>query len=40
MNSFVVVPTDNEADNIAKFAAALFDLNVPDLKVLIVDGFR
>ncbi len=37
MNSFVVVPTYNEADNIGKFAAALFDLKIPNLKVLIVD---
>ncbi len=37
MKSIVVVPTYNEADNIAACAAALFALNVPDLEVLIVD---
>lgn len=37
MNAFVVVPTYNEADNIGKFAAALFDLKIPNLKALIVD---
>jgi dolichol-phosphate mannosyltransferase len=37
MRSFVVVPTYNEADNIANFVAELFKLNLPDLKVLIVD---
>jgi dolichol-phosphate mannosyltransferase len=37
MNSFAVVPTYNEADNVATFAAALIDLHISDLKVLIVD---
>ena len=37
MKPFVVVPTYNEADNLADFAAALFALNVPDLEVLVVD---
>jgi dolichol-phosphate mannosyltransferase len=37
MKSIVVVPTYNEADNIAAFTQALFDLNVPDLNVLVVD---
>ena len=37
MKPIVVVPTYNEADNIADFAAALFALNVPALEVLIVD---
>ncbi|HTP11358.1 MAG TPA: polyprenol monophosphomannose synthase [Anaerolineae bacterium] len=37
MKSIVVVPTYNEADNIAAFVPTLFDLNVPDLNVLIVD---
>jgi dolichol-phosphate mannosyltransferase len=37
MKPIVVVPTYNEADNIAAFAAALFAVPVPDLEVLIVD---
>ena len=37
MKSVVVVPTYNEADNIADFIAALFKLNVPGLHVLVVD---
>jgi dolichol-phosphate mannosyltransferase len=37
MKPMVVVPTYNEADNIAAFTQALFDLNVPDLNVLVVD---
>ena len=37
MKPIVVVPTYNEADNIAAFAQALFDLNVVDLNVLVVD---
>ncbi len=37
MKPWVVVPTYNEADNIAKLAATLFALNVPDLEVLVVD---
>ncbi|HEY4720530.1 MAG TPA: polyprenol monophosphomannose synthase [Anaerolineae bacterium] len=37
MKPFIVVPTYNEADNLADLAAALFALNVPDLEVLVVD---
>jgi dolichol-phosphate mannosyltransferase len=37
MKSIVVVPTYNEADNIAAFTQALFDLKVADLNVLVVD---
>ena len=37
MKPIVVVPTYNEADNIAAFAQALFDLKVPELNVLVVD---
>ena len=37
MRPMVVVPTYNEADNIAAFTQALFDLKVPDLNVLVVD---
>ena len=37
MKPMVVVPTYNEADNIANFAAALFALTVPGLNVLVVD---
>jgi dolichol-phosphate mannosyltransferase len=37
MRPIIVIPTYNEADNIADFTAALFALNVPELEVLIVD---
>jgi dolichol-phosphate mannosyltransferase len=37
MKPIVVVPTYNEADNIAAFTQALFDLNLPELNVLVVD---
>ncbi len=37
MKSIVVVPTYNEADNLANFTKAVFDLQVPDLNVLVVD---
>ena len=37
MMPVVVVPTFNEADNIANFTAAVLALAVPDLQVLIVD---
>ena len=37
MKAFIVVPTYNEADNIAAFVAELFKLNLPDLNVLIAD---
>jgi len=37
MKPMVVVPTYNEADNIAHFAAAVLALPVPDLNVLVVD---
>ncbi len=37
MKSIVVVPTYNEAANLANFTKAVFDLQVPDLNVLVVD---
>ncbi len=37
MKVMVVIPTYNEADNIADMAAALFALPVPDLHLLVVD---
>ncbi len=37
MRPIVVVPTYNEADNIAAFTAALFALNAPALNMLVVD---
>ncbi len=37
MKPLVVVPTYNEADNIAGFMAALFAVPAPDLNVLVVD---
>jgi dolichol-phosphate mannosyltransferase len=33
----VVVPTYNEAQNLPRLAASLFELQLPDLKVLVVD---
>ena len=33
----VVIPTYNEAENITKIAPALFDLNIPEFTLLIVD---
>ncbi len=37
MNVMVVIPTYNEADNIAELTDALFALAIPDLHVLVVD---
>ncbi len=37
MQTIVVIPTYNEADNLIPLAEALWALNVPDLSVLIVD---
>lgn len=37
MSCTIVVPTYNEADNLPKLAAALFDLPIPDLRILVVD---
>ena len=37
MKPIVVVPTYNEADNIAAFTAAVLALAIPDLNVLVVD---
>jgi dolichol-phosphate mannosyltransferase len=37
MKSIVVVPTYNEADNIAAFTAAVFGLDLPGLNILVVD---
>jgi dolichol-phosphate mannosyltransferase len=33
----IVIPTYNEAENLPKLAAALFELNIPDFNLLIVD---
>jgi dolichol-phosphate mannosyltransferase len=33
----VVIPTYNELDNLPKISTALFDLNIPELEILIVD---
>jgi len=33
----VVIPTYNEADNIAPMTTALFDLQIPELQILVVD---
>jgi dolichol-phosphate mannosyltransferase len=35
--TIVVIPTYNEADNLAKITAALFDLNLEGLEILIID---
>jgi dolichol-phosphate mannosyltransferase len=35
--TIVVIPTYNEADNLPKIAAALFDLGIPGLEILVVD---
>lgn len=35
--TFVVIPTYNEAENLTKITSALFDLNINDLEILIVD---
>jgi dolichol-phosphate mannosyltransferase len=35
--TFVVIPTFNEAENLAKITAAIFDLKINDLEILIVD---
>ena len=37
MKPIVVVPTYNEADNIAAFAAAVLALDVPEISMLVVD---
>ncbi len=37
MNLTVVIPTYNEAENIAPMTGALFGLGIPDLSILIVD---
>mgnify|MGYP000215213598 CR=1 FL=1 len=37
MNITIVIPTYNEAENIPKLFAALFDLPLPELSLLIVD---
>lgn len=37
MNTIVVVPTYNEASNIPALAAALWDLDIPRLSILVVD---
>src|SRR5512136_2073591 len=35
--TMIVIPTYNEAGNLAKIAAELFDLNVDGLEILVVD---
>jgi dolichol-phosphate mannosyltransferase len=37
MNTIVVIPTYNEADNLPAITAALFNLGVEDLQILIID---
>jgi len=37
MQLTIVLPTYNEADNLPKMISALFDLAIPDLKLLVVD---
>ncbi len=37
MQPTIVIPTYNEAENLPKLVSALFALNLPDLKVLVVD---
>ena len=37
MKTTIVIPTYNEAENIPKLVKALFDLNLSDLSILIVD---
>ena len=37
MKTTIVIPTYNEAENIPKLVKALFDLNLPELTILIVD---
>ncbi|MBU4360805.1 polyprenol monophosphomannose synthase [Patescibacteria group bacterium] len=34
---YIIIPTYNEKENIEKLIKAIFDLQIPDLKVLIVD---
>jgi dolichol-phosphate mannosyltransferase len=36
-NLTLVIPTYNEADNLPRLFSVLFDLGIPDLKVLVVD---
>ncbi|MCJ7625526.1 MAG: polyprenol monophosphomannose synthase [Anaerolineaceae bacterium] len=37
MKITIVIPTFNEAENIPKIVTSIFDLNIPNLKILIVD---
>src|SRR3990172_7332326 len=37
MKITLVLPTYNEAENLPRLVPALFDLNLPDLRLLIVD---
>jgi len=37
MQLTIVIPTYNEAENVPKMASALFELPLPDLRILIVD---
>jgi dolichol-phosphate mannosyltransferase len=37
LNTTIVIPTYNEADNLPRMVAALFSLGIPDLDLLIVD---
>jgi dolichol-phosphate mannosyltransferase len=36
-NTIVIIPTYNEAENLAKITAALFELNVEGLEILVID---
>ena len=35
--TIVIIPTYNEAENLTKIVAALFDLNITGLEILIID---
>lgn len=37
MSIIVVIPTYNEAHNLPRISAALFELGIPDLRILVVD---
>jgi len=37
MKTAIVLPTYNEAENLPQLAAAIFNLNIPDLSIIIVD---
>ncbi|MBU1148724.1 polyprenol monophosphomannose synthase [Patescibacteria group bacterium] len=37
MNTFIVLPTYNEKNNIREIISQIFDLSIPDLNILVVD---